>query len=120
MIFLLFTVSIGFAQDFEVKKTTRSYKILKISETERYYVVEGESEENPVILVVDKKSDQLKDKKLEKGTVYKFKTYSFWDVMALGGPYYHEVDGVEVWSSDDHPTVLHFSDGMGNEYFEED
>lgn len=111
------SLNLSVAQVAEDLKKERVYKIENITETKRYYLLKSKINTIKVILVVAKNSDQL-PKKIKKGRSYKFETYKYWDVMAFG-EYYHEVDSIEIWNSDMYPIELHFTDGMGNEFFED-
>ena len=115
---LFFALCTAYAQQPVIEKEEREYKVERISETPRYFVVETKTADKKAILVIYKKSDQLSDIKLKIGKSYKFKTYDYFDVMSFG-EYFHEVDSVEIWNTDKYPeTNLHFTDGMGNGYLE--
>lgn len=108
-------------QDDLIKKSKkeRLYKLHKIDSTERYFIVNTTVANDSVILVIDKNSKQLENKEFKECKSFKFITYRFYDVASPSGIWCHEVDHREVWCERD-KKALHFTDGMGNEYFEEE
>lgn len=101
----------------KIIKKDREYLVHEIDSTKRYFILNTTFENEPVILVVFKKSKQLADKKIIKEKEYKFNTYRAFDAINPSLNYYHEVDGKEIWNSD-LDSDLHFTDGMGNGYLE--
>lgn len=113
----LINLSAGYAQE-KIESVNRDYLITQISETNRYYILESTFQKQKVLLVIFKKSDQLENKKLEIGKNYIFNTYRYFDEISMGERF-HEVDGKEIWNTDQYPKIdLHFTDGMGNGYLE--
>jgi hypothetical protein len=103
-----------FSDHIGMEKTKREYLILKIDTTKRYYLFESINNNDSIILVVYKKSKQLKGKQVFTGNSYKFETYNRLDIIP-NLDYFHDVDGVEVWNSSENKEIgLHFTDGMGN------
>ena len=118
VLLLFFALCTAYAQQPVIEKEEREYKVERISETPRYFVLETKTADKKAILVIYKKSDQLSDLKLKIGKKYTFKTYDYFDAMSFG-EYFHEVDSIEIWNTDKYPeTTLHFTDGMGNGYLE--
>lgn len=101
----------------EKARKEREYKIQEIDSTARYYIVNSYVKKKPVLLVIDKNSEQLRNKQLEKCHTYRFSTYKFYDAVAPSGILCHEVDHKEIWCEGDE-EALHFTDGMGNAYSE--
>lgn len=99
----------------ENARKERTYKIQKIDSTTRFYIVNAHIQKKPVLLVIDKNSNQLKNRELKKYHTYTFSTYRFYDIVAPSGVICHEVDHREIWCEGD-KEALHFTDGMGNVY----
>jgi len=115
---MFFLTLFCFAQE-KIPKEERTYNIFKVDSTENYYIAQATVCTDSVVLVIDKKSKQLKEKKIKELGIYKFKTYRFFDSVYPSAIYCHEVDHIEIWCSSDNKG-LHFTDGMGNEYMEDE
>lgn len=97
-----------------------NYLITSIDSTNNYYLFKGKANKtDSLLLVVDKKSKQLKDKNVKVGETYFFTAYRFYDIFALNATMCHNVDNKEIWCHSD-KVDLRFTDGMGNEYFQEE
>ena len=103
----------------DYKRTSDTYKISTIGKTEKYFVLRTFNEKGSALLVIEKKSKQLKGKKLKAGNSYIFKTYSFYDTVAFGPNMCHEVEGIRIWRSTKEAD-LRFTDRKGNEIIDMD
>lgn len=103
---------------FQYALVNKSFTITSIEKTANYYICQTvtKDDKNGVILVIDKKSKQLKDRRIEVGGIYSFQTYSFYDTVVSGGNFCHKVENKEVWCSTD-GVDLRFTDSMGNEVY---
>lgn len=91
---------------------------MKIDSTEDYYILKTllTKSNDSVTLVINKLSKQIIENELKLNCIYEFETYTFFDIVALGGPYCHDVQGINVWC-DSEDSGLHFTDSMGNTIF---
>lgn len=104
----------------EKLKKERVYDFQEIDSTKRYYIAQTTIGNDSVILVIDKESKQLNGKKIENLCTYKFNTYTIYNIISpSSGIYYQKVDHKDVWCETDNKG-LHFTDGMGNEYMEDE
>lgn len=102
------------------KMVKELYHILSIDSTERYYLYKAVTKrKDNVLLVVDKKSTQLKGKKIKTDSSYTFKAYRYYDIFSFNAILCHYIDNQEIWCHTDN-IDLRFTDGMGDEYYEED
>ena len=120
MIFFAFiTLSNKSIYQNKIKKKKRQYYIHKIDSTKRYYLMKSTIDKDSVLLIVYKKSEQLIHKKIAVDSNFEFDTYTCWDAIQPNANYYHEVDGIIIWSfSNINEFDLHFTDGMGNGHLE--
>lgn len=83
-----------------IERRTDRFKISRIDSTENSYIYQGlMNKKDSVILVVYKKSRQLKCKEIEVGKTYKLKTYDFYDqVYSTGSPMGYSTDGKLIWT----------------------
>lgn len=98
-------------------KEIREYYIIVLDSTMRYYTMETLVKNDTAILVIDKKSKQLKGKKLKENQLYSFDTYRHNDVITPNASLCHFVDDKLVWCFTDNKE-LYFTEGMGNGHFE--
>lgn len=85
--------------------------------TSNYFILNtvSLSTHDSVLIVVEKKSKQIKTT-LGLDQTIELKTYSFFDVVALGN-YCHEVEGKRIWCFMNSKKDLRFTESMGNEIF---
>ncbi|MEX0995696.1 MAG: hypothetical protein WDZ45_01455 [Flavobacteriaceae bacterium] len=99
---------------------SEEYTITNIDSTYNFYLYKGKvNKTDPILLVVDKKSKQLKGRTVKVGETYIFKAYRLYDLFAFNAHMCHNVDNKEIWCHND-KIDLRFTDGMGNEIFEDD
>lgn len=98
-------------------KEMREYYVISLDSTQRYYVMETLIKKDSAVLVIDKKSKQLKGKKLSTNQYYGFSTYRHNDVITPNASLCHFVDDKLVWCFID-DKELYFTEGMGNGHFE--
>jgi hypothetical protein len=105
--------------DIDSFKKKREYLIKSINTTERYYILETLFQQDTTVLVVAKHSEQLKGRPLQNGGVVSFCTYKIDDVYKPHKEMCHDVDSKIVWCFSDN-IMIHFTDGMGNGFYEND
>ncbi|MAN27088.1 MULTISPECIES: hypothetical protein [Mesonia] len=101
-------------------KKERVYDIYKIDSTKNYYLAQALMQKDSVLLVIDKQSVQLKNKKINRLEKYTFKTHTLYDIISPSNAIYCQyVDHQKVWCEEEHQG-LHFTDNMGDEYWDDD
>lgn len=96
-------------------RTKEKYTIKNIDKTKRFYIVTVTNINNKeILIVIDKQSKQIKNKKVEIGIQLKLNTYSIFDVMHINTHLSHYVDNQRIWVYEDN-IDLRFTDSMGDD-----
>lgn len=91
-----------------------SFEINQIESTDGFYIYTATNKKNEKVkLVVDKESKQLRRKQIQVGKTYKFKTYSYFDIVHPSSILCHKVQRVKIWCYKD-KIDLRFTDSMGD------
>tara|TARA_B100001146_G_C16109342_1_gene402918 strand:- start:683 stop:964 length:282 start_codon:yes stop_codon:yes gene_type:complete len=85
----------------------------------RFYILKTIQSNDSTLLIINKDSKQLKNLDFNNSSDYlTLKTYKIYDIISPSNAIYcHNIDNIEIWC-EDQDLDLHFTDSMGNEYFE--